>query len=79
MPRFDLEDLRARGFGGFVTVASLTRPEPFELPVASGVYVVTRASDAHPIFLSRSGAGRWKKRDPSVPIDRLQREWLGGA
>jgi hypothetical protein len=76
---FDLEDLRARGFGGFIAVSKLPRPEPPELPVASGVYVVVRTDDGQPAFLSRSGGGWWKKQDPSVPVDRLRREWVDGA
>jgi hypothetical protein len=79
VPPFDLEDLRDRGLGGFLAVAKLTRPEPSELPVTSGVYVVVRTDDEEPAFLSRSGAGWWKKQNPSVPIDRLQCEWVDGA
>lgn len=76
---FDIDDLRRRGFGGFVSLARLGRPEPEELPIASGVYVVVREREGTPKFLERSGGGWWKRQDPTVPVERLQREWVDGA
>jgi len=77
--RFDIDDLRRRGFGGFVPVARLGRPEPRELPSGSGVYVVLRMREDAPRFLERSGGGWWKRQDPTVPLERLQREWVQGT
>jgi hypothetical protein len=54
VPPFDLEDLRARAFEGFVAVASLTRPKPFELPVGSGVYVTVRTDDEREVDTTAS-------------------------
>jgi hypothetical protein len=76
---FDIDDLRRRGFGGFVALARLGRLEPQELPVASGVYVVVREREDEPKFLERSGGGWWKRQDPTVPVERLQREWVAGT
>jgi hypothetical protein len=76
---FDIEDLRRRSFCGFVPLARLGRPEPEELPTASGVYVVLRARDGAPRFLERSGAGWWKRQDPTVQVERLRREWVQGT
>ncbi|HEY5374835.1 MAG TPA: hypothetical protein VIK01_14225 [Polyangiaceae bacterium] len=45
---FDIDDLRRRGFGGFVPLA---RPEPQVLPTGSGVYVVLREREGEPKFL----------------------------
>jgi hypothetical protein len=76
---FDLGDLRSRGFGGFLPVGRLARPEPQELPIGSGVYVVLRARDEPPTFLKRNGGGWWKLQDPTLPVDRLEREWVQGT
>jgi hypothetical protein len=79
MAPFDLDDLRARGFRGFAEIQRLGRPEPAELPVESGVYAVVRTESGPPAFLDTSRGGWWKKKDPSVPVDRLVREWVDGA
>jgi hypothetical protein len=76
---FDIDDLRRRGFGGFVPLARLGRPEPQEVPVASGVYVVLRERDGMPKFLERSGGGWWKRQNPTVPVERLEGEWVPGT
>ena len=70
---FDIDDLRRWWFGGFVPLARLGRPEPQEVPIASGVYVVIREREDKPKFLERSGGGWWKRQDPTVPVERLQR------
>ena len=79
MAPFDLDDLRSRGFGGFIEIHQLGRPEPAELPSTSGVYVIARTESGAPAFLESSRGGWWKKKDPSVPLDRLAREWVDGA
>jgi hypothetical protein len=76
---FDIDDLRRRGFGGFVPLARLGRPEPQELPTRSGVYVVVREREGAPKFLERSGGGWWKRQDPTELIERLEREWVEGT
>lgn len=79
MAIFDLNDLRSRGFDGFLPVGRLARPEPQELPIGSGVYVVLRVRDDAPTFLTRNGGGWWKRKDPTVSLDRLEREWVDGT
>jgi hypothetical protein len=79
MAPFDVDDLRRRGFEGFVAVEKLHGLKPDELPDASGVYVVVRTSTGPPAFLERSDAGRWKGKDPTVPLERHRREWVDGA
>lgn len=76
---FDLSDLKRRGFEGFLRIADLTRPEPPELPTTSGVYIVVRTDPGPPAFLDRSGGGWWKNKNPTVALERLEREWVEGA
>jgi hypothetical protein len=76
---FDEADWRERGFTGFRAIWSLGRPKPPQLPETSGVYVVSQPAIARPKFLATSGGGWWKGQDPSVPADRLEREWVDGT
>jgi hypothetical protein len=75
---FDIADLRQRGFIGFVPVAQLD-DKPLQVPPESGVYAVVREATDAPRFLERSGAGRWKGKDPTVSVERLAAEWLDGV
>src|SRR5437016_7297754 len=45
----------------------------------SGVYSVMWPDGLDPVFLPRSRAGQWKRRDPTIPLDRLQARWIPGA
>jgi hypothetical protein len=73
---FELPALRDRGFVGFTAIRAFARPEPPELPTASGVYVVIRPLVGAPAFLASSRGGWWKGKDPTVPVERLEREWV---
>jgi hypothetical protein len=75
---FDAEDLRRRGFVGFVPVSTLGSDPP-EVPPNSGVYVVVRTEEGTPSFLDRGGGGWFKGKDPTVPPERLAREWVEDA
>lgn len=75
---FDREALEAEGFMGFVSVGSL-RDGCREVPESAGVYVVVRFGDAPMSFLAESVGGRFKDRDPSLDVARLENEWVDGA
>ena len=78
MPAFDATDLHQRGFAGFVTVEALSagrRP----LPRGSGVYAVLRDSEEPPTFLEQNPGSWFKRKDPTVPIESLRREWVDGV
>lgn len=75
---FDIADLKRRGFQGFRATSEL-EDNAQGLPAGSGVYVVVRDDNAEPRFLSRSPAGRFKRRDPTVKIKRLKDKWVRGA
>lgn len=71
-----LAGLIASGFNGFVRFAELPTAT---VPATPGVYVVLRADSSPPAFSERSGAGRFKGKDPSVDIERLRAAWVHGA
>ncbi|MGW0356290.1 hypothetical protein ACWDXV_18985 [Nocardia nova] len=61
------------GFQGFVPFAALPVSD---VPTGSGVYVVTRSATAPPVFLSRSPAGWFQGKDPSVSVAVLEANWV---
>ncbi|MFN8188053.1 MAG: hypothetical protein U0R69_13370 [Gaiellales bacterium] len=73
------ETLERDGFAGFRPFRRLW-PEGLEIvPAAGGVYAVLRASASEPVFLESNPGGRFKGRDPFVPIEELHRNWVPGA
>ncbi|MBY6139226.1 hypothetical protein KUV26_07215 [Leisingera daeponensis] len=50
-----------------------------ELPLEQGVYAVEIPRCFKVSFLPCSTGGRFKGRDPTVPIRRLQEKWVEGA
>lgn len=71
------DQLRAEGFEGFVPFGDLPNTG---VPTAGGVYIVVRPSPERlPEFRPVSPAGWFKRRDPSVPIEKLQKAWVDGA
>jgi hypothetical protein len=77
-PPFSRDHLRTLGFVGFATLievehgaAGITR--------RPGVYAVLREAGDHSTFLDASVGGHFKRRDPSLPPERLAREWVEGA
>lgn len=72
---FSEEDLRRRGFEGFVGVRSLP-PGAAGVPRSAGVYAVVRRSTAPPSFLETSVGGHYKGKDPAVPVEQLAEKWV---
>ena len=76
--KFDLEDLRKRGFTGFVTLREL-HSNIERVPYAHGVYAVLRLSQSEPAFLEKSPAGWFKQQNPARPVAQLRAKWVPGA
>lgn len=68
--------LAAAGFEGFVPLADL---DESLAPPEAGVYAVLRPSVAPPVFCPDSPAGRFKGKNPTVPIAALVEAWIAGA
>lgn len=76
---FTQADLKTVGFQGWRTWAELRRTRLAEVPSGPVVYVVYRPSSSQPEFLASSPGGRFKGKDPTVPISVLGANWVSGA
>ena len=71
---FTRSDLERFGFEGWIPAADF---HPDAVPTGvGGVYVAYRASNEPPIFLPTSSAGTRDGRDPTLPVEVLQRAWV---
>lgn len=73
---FTKKSLTADGFTGFRPLDEL---DPMRVPQGPGIFVVLRPADFEPVFLSKSTAGTFKKKDPSLKREALETEWLPEA
>lgn len=79
MRSFDQKALKAAGFKGFRSVASLQVSYAMEVPNSPSLYVLCRAGGRKPRFLAANPGGHFKGRDPTVPIAQLEERWISGA
>lgn len=70
------QSLMEDGFAGFRTLAQL---EINRIPQGTGIFAVLQPEGFEPRFLARSTAGRFKKKEPSLPEAALAAEWVAGA
>lgn len=73
---FSKKSLTEDGFTGFRPLDEL---DPMRIPQGPGVFVILRPGDFEPVFLSKSTAGTFKKKDPSLKRETLEAEWVGDA
>ncbi|WP_284975068.1 hypothetical protein [Arthrobacter sp. efr-133-TYG-104] len=73
---FTKKSLTADGFTGFRPLDEL---DSMRIPHGPGIFAVLRPADFEPAFLSRSTAGTFKKKDPSLKREVLEAEWLPEA
>jgi hypothetical protein len=76
---FTREALQAVGFTGWMTWKCLRVTDLADVPSTPGVYIIYRVDDDCPRFLDRSPAGWLNREDPTVPVERLQAEWVPDA
>lgn len=70
----DRADLERRGFQGFESVSVLLKTA-VRIPAECGVYVALRVKPDLPRFLEVNPAGRFKKKDPTRPVQVLEAKW----
>jgi hypothetical protein len=73
------EELRALGFTGFSTVATLRDEGAAGVPAEPGVWVVLRDVGGVPHFLARNTGANWRGKDPSETPDALGARWVARA
>jgi len=70
------QTLKADGFTGFRTIASL---ETNRIPQKPGIFAVLKPESFQKQFLAKSTAGVFKKKDPSLKAEALADEWVDDA
>lgn len=60
-------------------IAELHQERYEALPTESGVYLVVRDTSEAPSFVEKSGAGWFKRQDPSYPIATVVANWVADA
>ena len=74
-----IEGIRKSGFHGFLPISALQTSRCCEVPNEPGVYLILRPNSARPEFLVESVGGHFKRRNPTVLVDRLQENWVEDA
>ena len=74
--QFTRKGLKAGGFAGFRPIRSL---EMMRIPQGTGLFTVVAPEDFQARFLTKSTAGIFKKKDPSLSAAALAAEWVDGA
>lgn len=75
MPRRQHRAVEIAGFDGGVPIAELSRSCAV-IPDAPGVYLVVAPEGFEARFLRESSGGRFKGREPSVPVEKLHACWV---
>src|SRR5690242_876350 len=64
------------GFTGFRVLDEL---EIMRIPQGPGIFAILRPEGFEPVFLAKSTAGTFKKKDPSLKKAALEAEWVPEA
>lgn len=73
-----IKDVEDSGFTGFISIENLQNGTSM-IPSCSGVYMVIRAEETEPQFLTKGTGGFFKKQDPNVGIDVLRDNWVDNS
>ncbi len=76
---FSRDGFAAAGFQGFHTVYELQNGKIGMVPAQAGVYAVLRDPRQDMVFLEENPGGRFKGRNPTVPIETLKQAWVDKA
>ena len=68
--------LLQQGFTGFRALDEL---EIMRVPQGPGIFAILQPADFEPVFLAKSTAGTFKKKDPSLKPAALEAEWVPEA
>lgn len=71
----NIDKLRQAGFLGFVPVDKLSE-DYSQIPNNQGVYLVIRMKKDTPVFVENGSGGYFKGKNPNVPIDVLNKNWV---
>lgn len=74
--QFTRKGLKAEGFAGFRPVRDL---EIMRIPQGTGLFAVVAPEGFRPDFLTKSTAGVFKRKDPTLPVPALAAEWVDAA
>jgi hypothetical protein len=70
-----LAELKSVGFEGFRRIGDLFL-SCFDVPDASGIYLVLYLNEDHPKFVSEGVGGFFKGRNPNVSEFKLEENWV---
>lgn len=73
---FNTDELKAQGFRGFIKVSELLENRFSKIPEHPGVYIVLRENMETPVFLASNPARFYKRKDPSVTMEKLSANWI---
>ncbi|MET4622721.1 hypothetical protein ABIE18_004200 [Arthrobacter sp. 2762] len=73
---FTKKSLTAEGFTGFRALDEL---DVMRIPQGPGVFALLCPAGFEPVFLNKSTAGTFKKKDPSLKREALEAEWVPDA
>ncbi|MGH3703463.1 MAG: hypothetical protein ACRDT9_02435 [Agromyces sp.] len=68
-----------RGFSEFAGFGPFAELPSAQVPTGPGVYLVVRRATVTPKFLEVNPAGWFKGKDPTLPVDALEQNWVPGA
>lgn len=72
----NLEIYQEAGFEGFKTIKELIMTDCKDIPIQQGVYMILRKGNTHPIFLQEGTGGYFKGKNPNVPLEELEKNWV---
>lgn len=79
MASFSLLALRQIGFEGFCQIGTLRSDRCARVPTESGVYLILHKESDTPKFLEKGTGGRFKNREPNIPVATLESKWVRGS